>query len=134
MKNIILTRSCHKIVNNFNIVYKLCCSLYICSILKLKKIITTFLILVMVLQLLPVKQAIRYFFIDNVMVEEILHVNKNATKNFKLLDEDHIIPDFDFSQHQYFLVNNKLSHYFTEVLPAVHAAEIHTPPPNIFLI
>jgi hypothetical protein len=98
--------------------------------MKSKKIIPGFLILVLVLQLLPVKQAIRYFFIDNLMVEEILHVNKDATKNFRLLDEDHNITDIDFSLHHYILVKSKLANHFAESLPSNHAADIHTPPPN----
>ena len=102
--------------------------------MKAKKIITAFLILVMVFQLLPVKQAIRYFFIDNLMVEEILHVNKNATKNFRLLDEDHNIHDFDFSLNHYILVNNQLSYHFEESLPPIQAADIHTPPPNYYFL
>jgi hypothetical protein len=88
----------------------------------------------MVLQLLPVKQAIRYFFIDNVMAEEILHVNKDATKNFRLLDEDHNITDIDFSLYHYILLKSKLSNLFAESLPCNYAADIHTPPPNNHLV
>lgn len=95
-----------------------------------KKIITGFLILVMVLQLLPIKQAVRYFFIDNLIVEEILDINKDATKNFKLLEEDHYITDIDFYLHHFILVNSQLSFHFTESLPLILAADIHTPPPN----
>lgn len=102
--------------------------------MKAKKIITAFLILVMVLQLLPVKQAVRYFFIDNFMVEEMLHVNNDATKNFRLLDEDHSIPGFDFTLHHYVLLNNPIYYHFAEILPSIQAADIHTPPPNNYFI
>jgi hypothetical protein len=98
--------------------------------MKVKKIITAFLILFMVLQLLPVKQAVRYFFIDNFLVEEILDVDKNATKNCRLLDEDHNLPNADPLLHQYVLVNKLLLYHFAEMLPPVQALEIHTPPPN----
>ena len=103
-------------------------------LMKIKKPITFFLILVLVLQLLPVKQAVRYFFIDNLMVEEILHVEKNATKNFRLLDDDHILPEFNFSLQHYSLSSKTPSCHFADVLPANHAADIHTPPPNNFFI
>ena len=63
--------------------------------MKPKKTITVLLILVMSLQLLPVKQAVRYFFIDNIIIEEILDVSKNATKNFRFLDEDHFLWESD---------------------------------------
>lgn len=103
-------------------------------LMETKKSITFFLILVLVLQLLPVKQAVRYFFIDNLMVEEILHVEKNATKNFRLLDEDHIMPEFNFSLQHYSLISKSSAYHFADVLPANHTADIHTPPPNTFFI
>lgn len=88
----------------------------------------------MVLQLLPVKQAVRYFFIDNFMAEEMQHISKDATKNFRLLDEDNSFADFDYSLHHYKLLNNLISYHFAEVLPAIQAADIHTPPPNNYFI
>jgi len=57
--------------------------------MKLKNFITAFLILVLVLQILPIRQAVRYFLVDNQTLEEVLHIDKGATKNFRLLDEDH---------------------------------------------
>ncbi|CAN5511802.1 hypothetical protein BH11BAC3_BH11BAC3_15870 [soil metagenome] len=89
----------------------------------------------MSLQLLPAKQAIRYFFIDNVMVEEILHVNKNATKNFRLLDEDHnFLWETMQITPQFFLIENIAFFQNSESLPIFHAPDIHTPPPNLFYI
>lgn len=46
-----------------------------------KNFVTAFLILEMVFQLLPVRQAIKYFLLDNQTVEEVLHVEKGATKS-----------------------------------------------------
>ena len=87
--------------------------------------------LVLMLQMLPVKQAIRYFFVDNIMVEEILHVNKSATKNFRFLDEDHnFIFDMDNLQPHFTMAERIPSMHFSEMLPASLAADVHTPPPN----
>ena len=99
--------------------------------MKIKNIITAFLILVLVLQVLPVRQAVRYFLIDNQTVEEILHIDKGATKNFRLLDEDHkYLPEPAYFSPYFVLINNIASGHFAETLPPFHAADIHTPPPN----
>ena len=86
------------------------------------------------LQLLPVKQAVRYFFIDNIIIEEILDVSKNATKNFRFLDEDHFLWESDQFAPQLYLLNNTAFFHYAEILPSFHAADIHTPPPNNFSI
>ncbi len=98
--------------------------------MKFRKIITVFLLLVMVLQLLPVKQAVRYFFMDNIIIEELVHLNKNATKSFRLLDEDHYLPDTDLAMHYFLLVSGIYSYHAAEQLPAFQVSDIHTPPPN----
>ena len=98
--------------------------------MKLKNIITAFLILVMVLQLLPVRQAVRYFLIDNQTVEEILHVEKSATKNFRFLDEDHCVQDLDLLSHHFSIIKNIYPFYIVENIPPFHTADIPTPPPD----
>jgi hypothetical protein len=102
--------------------------------MRSKKIITLFLILVLSLQLLPVKQAVRYFFVDNLIIEEILDVSKNATKNFRLLDEDHLLWDSDLLAPHLHLVSNSAFVHYAESLPFFQSADIHTPPPNNFHI
>lgn len=103
--------------------------------MKGKQTITVLLILVMSLQLLPVKQAVRYFFVDNLIIEEIIHINKNATKNFRLLDEDHnLFSESDHFSPQFSLLNNVPFFNYAEILPASHSADIHTPPPNFSAI
>jgi hypothetical protein len=96
-----------------------------------KKIITVFLILVLMIQLLPVKQVVRYFFVDNPASEELVEAGKAATKNFRLLDEDHkwvaddchiFSADFTASTSSFF--------HFAEALPALFSKDIQTPPPN----
>lgn len=87
--------------------------------------------MVMALQLLPVKQAVRYFFIDNLIIEEILHVNKNATKNFRLIDEDHNnISDFHQYTPKFYLISDIAFFQDAEMLPIYYSSEIPTPPPN----
>lgn len=98
--------------------------------MKLKNIISAFLILVMVLQLLPVRQAVRYFLIDNQTVEEILHVEKGATKNFRFLDEDHCVIDLDFLSHHFSIIKKFYPAHAAENIPAFHPADIPTPPPD----
>ena len=98
--------------------------------MKLKKIITIFLILVLAIQLLPVRQVIRYFFIDNQLTEELAEVSKSATKNFRQLDEDKLLHDFDISLTEFTILNKESFFHFSDELPALYNAEILTPPPN----
>lgn len=99
--------------------------------MKLKKFTTAFLILVMALQLLPIRQAAKYFLIDNVTVEEISNLNKGVAKNFRFLDEDHkCMFELDCLSHHFVFINNISLFHFAEMLPLFHAADIHTPPPN----
>lgn len=103
--------------------------------MKFKKVITLCLLLVLSLQLFPVRQAVRYFFVDNFMVEEIVDTPKNASKNVKLFDEDSM---FLFDHHQFhplFILNGGIAFFVDdEKLPNFHSSEIHTPPPNLKFI
>ncbi|MEY2918618.1 MAG: hypothetical protein RIS73_2332 [Bacteroidota bacterium] len=98
--------------------------------MRSKKIINVFLILVLAIQLLPVRQIISYFFIDNQLTEEIIEVEKGATKNIKQLDEDKLIHDFDISINQFLSLNKESFFHFADRLPMLYTAEILTPPPN----
>ena len=100
--------------------------------MKVKKITAVFFILVLALQLLPVKQAIKYFFSDSPLVEELVAHGKVATKNFRLLDEDHLSMHGlgNVSFHLTMSSSYTLVH-FSEMLPVLYTAEILTPPPNI---
>ena len=95
-----------------------------------KKIIGSFLILVLVLQLLPVRQVIKYFFVDNQMTEEIVDLNKGATKNMRFLDEDKLMHEIDLSFAQFENPDKEAFFHYNDVLPAFHTIEILTPPPN----
>lgn len=85
----------------------------------------------MVLQLLPVRQTVKYFFIDNQTAEENLHIDKGATKNFRLLDEDYKCkPVMDYLSH-HFTVRDTMYPFHTElIIPPFYTAEIPTPLPN----
>jgi hypothetical protein len=95
-----------------------------------KKIATFGLILVMALQLLPVKQAVQYFFVDNLIIEEIFHANGNATKNFRLLEEDHFIYDGEHFVAGALRENSTAFYHYAEMLPVFYTSDIQTPPPN----
>ena len=86
----------------------------------------------MILQMLPVKQAVKYFLIDNQTVEEVLHVEKGATKNLQLLDEDHkYMPALDDWSHHFSILNNSYPFHSAVIIPPFHTADIPTPPPDI---
>lgn len=100
--------------------------------MKIKRLFTAFLILVLVLQILPIRQAVRYFLIDNQTAEEILHIDDVSTKKIKLFEEEiKYLPEHAFFSQHYIFVNNIPALHYTESLPLFHSADIHTPPPNI---
>ncbi len=98
--------------------------------MKTKKIITVFLILVLAIQLLPVRQVIRYFFIDNQLTEELAEGSKSATKNFRMLDEDKLLHDFEIPVSAFINLNKEAFFHFSDTLPSLYIGEILTPPPN----
>lgn len=83
------------------------------------------------MQLLPVRQAVQYFSIDNVIVEEVLGAAKAPSKNFSTLDEDaHFIYDHHFLPHLHFPISVVTTGFYKAMLPSSHADDIETPPPN----
>ena len=98
--------------------------------MKFKKISGFVLVLVLCIQLLPVRQVVRYFFVDNPLTEELADVNKGATKNFRLLDEDKLLHDFDISTAPFIILHKNAFFHFADTLPSLYTAEILTPPPN----
>ena len=96
--------------------------------MRSKKLFSCFLILVLLLQLLPVKQVISYFFVDNQMNEEI--VETNTAKKPLLPNEENCIHYFDPSTAICAVLNKSAFFLFSETLPSLYTAEIPTPPPN----
>ena len=87
--------------------------------------------MVLALQLLPFKQVIQFFFIDNQLSEEIVHSPSGLAKKFQLLDEDHkVLPPLQYLLPQFIVVDNSHSFQLSEMLPDFHTADIQTPPPN----
>lgn len=102
--------------------------------MKSKKIISILLILVFVLQLLPVKQAVRYFCFDNSITEEIIAINESSSKKIIIADEDHnILNDHLYLLHPGLLLNNTFFGMDVAVLSSSHATDIETPPPNAMI-
>jgi hypothetical protein len=98
--------------------------------MKLKKIITIFLILVLAIQLLPVRQVIQYFFIDNQLTEELAATAKAPAKNIQSLDEDKLLHDFEIPLSEFVILNKNAFFHFSDSLPSLYTIEILTPPPN----
>lgn len=73
----------------------------------------------------------QYFFVDNPIIEEMVHLNKNATKNFRFIDEDHsYINDLAAVSDVFTALKISSSFHFSERLPVNHPTDILTPPPN----
>ena len=98
--------------------------------MKFKKIISLILILVLAIQLLPVRQVIRYFFIDNQLTEELADVSKSPSKNVRQLDEDKLLHDFDITAAPFIILHKEAFCHFADTLPSLYTIEILTPPPN----
>ena len=106
---------------------------YIRSLLmQSKKIITALLVLVMAFQLLPVRQAVKYFLIDNVAAEEIEALEKADSETFGFWDDtSKLLPDAHALFHWANLAHKTASFHYEEALPLQHVADIPTPPPDI---
>lgn len=103
---------------------------YFYNLVFKRKIIAYFLILVLAIQMLPVRQVIRYFFIDNQLTEELAEASKSATKNFRMLDEDKLLHDFEIPVSAFINLDKEAFFHFSDSLPSLYTAEILTPPPN----
>ena len=97
--------------------------------MKFKKLISFFLILVLAIQLLPVRQVIQYFFIDNQITEELAATAKAPAK-MQQLDEDKLLHDLDIPVSEFVILNKDAFFHFSDRLPALYTADILTPPPN----
>ena len=98
--------------------------------MKLKKLISFILILVLAIQLLPVRQVIQYFFIDNQVTEELAATAKAPAKNVQQLDEDKLLHGFDIPVSEFVILNKDAFFHFSDRLPSLYTIEILTPPPN----
>ena len=90
--------------------------------------------MVFVLQMLPVKQAVRSFCFGNSITEEMIDINESAGKTIDIADSNHHF----FSSHHYLLhatlsVNNAAFGLYVAMLPSSRADDIETPPPNVII-
>ena len=91
-------------------------------------------ILVFVLQLLPVKQAVRYFYLDNPITEEIVDINESAAKKKNITDDDdHFLNDYHHLLLTSLSVNKSVLGLYITMLPSSHADDIETPPTNVVI-
>src|SRR4051812_33198524 len=100
--------------------------------MKLKTFISIFCLVVLMFQLLPVKQLGSLLF-SNQIQEELPHASDDVEKDIKgKLDfKKEFYPSHDFAQVNYIYTNAISYIHFATALPFPHAGEIHTPPPNI---
>jgi len=90
--------------------------------------------LIFVLQLLPIKQAVRYFCFDTPIAEETADINEAAAKKINVaVEDDHFLTDHLYMSHPGLLINNKCCSLYTAMLPSSHAVDIETPPPNVVI-
>lgn len=96
----------------------------------IKKFIGIFLLIVLAIQVLPVKQ-VGALLCSNQLTEEIPHgfdVEKDAIKKLNT-KSDFIVTDFAIETVYLYTKANNYLHYSDEV-PLNHSIEIHVPPPN----
>jgi hypothetical protein len=98
--------------------------------MKLKKLISFILILVLAIQLLPVRQVIQYFFIDNQVTEELAATAKAPAKNLLQPDEDKLLHALEMPVSEFIILNKEAFFHFSDSLPSLYTGEILTPPPN----
>ena len=100
--------------------------------MKLKTFISFFCLIVLMFQLLPVKQLGSLLF-SNQIQEELPHATNEVEKDIKgKLDfKKEFHSTHDFAQVSYIYSNTTAYIHFATALPLPHAGEIHTPPPNI---
>jgi len=99
--------------------------------MDLRKHISIFLLLVLSVQLLPVRQTISWL-LRNQVTEELAADAKNAAKNSRIADEDHkLLPSVLFHVGTVAPAQKSPAQIdYGMLVPARHADDIPTPPPN----
>lgn len=99
--------------------------------MKPKRFSSVLFILVLALQLLPVKLAIRYFISENPLIEEFTSASKPAVKNCRVFDEDcHFPGTLDPVKYDMICSGFSIEVSMDEKLPSLYKSDIPTPPPN----
>jgi hypothetical protein len=101
--------------------------------LKIRKVISVFLLLVLSVQLLPLKQTIAWL-LGNTMTEELVHTHQDGKDGCRHGNDlhKHFLPVYSPTL---FSAMNRLRFTLSvpghmEDLPGRHADDIPTPPPN----
>jgi len=95
-----------------------------------KKIISGALILVLMLQLLPLRQVISFFFIDNQLTEELAQAAEIGGKAVKFTDDTKIFFHHFSAGTEQAIAGISSYERYTETLCNLYISEIPTPPPN----
>jgi hypothetical protein len=80
--------------------------------------------------LVPVKQVIRYFYIENAMAEELLHSAEKSNINTSLFGKEIDLFKLDILYFAFLPAANQILRRQEIILPSTNAADIETPPPN----
>jgi hypothetical protein len=96
--------------------------------LKTRKVISIFLLLVLCVQLLPLKQTISWL-LGGQATEELVHADDSHRPGDDF--QKHFLPVYSPTLLQWTLQNSRKADHLQAVeLPARHADDIPTPPPN----
>jgi hypothetical protein len=98
----------------------------------LKYIFAYFLIIILSIPVLPVREVGKLLS-SNQLTEELLHSADAETKDGKDFKfKEHLVTTSDYpSSHNSFIASEFFDHH--SLLPAVHASDIPTPPPDCVL-
>ncbi len=108
-------------------------ALLFCSrTMKLKNYISLVLLIVLMFQVLPIKQLGNLLF-SNQLQEELPHGADDVEKDAKakVAFKKDFCAIHDLTQLSFLQITSKRYIHFAIALPAPHAGEIHTPPPNL---
>jgi hypothetical protein len=96
--------------------------------LKLRKVISVFLLLVLCIQLLPVKQTISWL-LGGQATEELVHTDESSRPGDDF--QKSFLPVYSPTLVHYTQLNTiRMLHHDAVELPSRHADDIPTPPPN----
>jgi hypothetical protein len=97
--------------------------------MQLKKTIALFCLIVVCMQVLPVKQIGAILF-NNQITEEIAHADVSKKQTAKNESDHYLLPHFDYDTQESAGTNNHNTQACF-ALVHLHYAEVPTPPPNV---
>lgn len=97
--------------------------------MQLKKIIALFCLMVVCIQVLPVKELGAILF-NNQITEEIAHANCEKKPSIEKHTDDYLLSNINTTTFNLDCTNNHGMHAHV-ALVQLHVAEVQTPPPNL---